>query len=569
MNWWNIIRENATFAKLFARQKATEDLSDAEILRLVRDSFIEEAEFLTKPDNRNLLAKIKTHAAIEAYLLGEATPDDVRPYLECEQCRSIVHLCREILPTLVAENQTTNDKQQKPGAFTRNKFGKNRFSQKFSLLNWRETFPSWNKMRPAALGLATGFLVVPLALVFLWLWSPETKAIWRFGKEPISITNEKGEFGGRVEEITAFGKTGKYGAPTDRELSAIKDAADLLDIGLRTKNEALINEAAKAAVPSGYVITDYENEDGQKFLVLTEKPDARRGRGTFVFRRKSFDGKLIIVAPHAVSDEASGTVAYKTFSNLPNASAFFFSGSDTKANDDARAGKTVFNTVLTAVLKNNSICLAIHGYDENRAGREGYPPVMITSGAISAPYYQVLHAALRNEISKFTNVEIYDGKRFFDLAATNNRQTITAADAGAIYAHLEISGRLRSEASVKEKISAAIGNVLRDTSTESAVRFAQPASGDDFVSFAQIGRLPREVLLEHGNQTIVVSRNQLKNLKVKENELMLISSGNKRAAVHLRSTPEAEEGRVYIGGTIRRLLEIEGDTANIQITRLP
>jgi hypothetical protein len=169
----------------------------------VRDAFVEETDFLTKPDHRNLLETIKTHAVVEAYLRGEATPDDVRPFLECEQCRSIVQLCREILPRLAAEkNQIT---KQSSRQFRSDSIPVKRFS--FNNLTGK--LLSGNQLRPAAVGLVSGLLIVSLTLGFLLLWSPSSQAIWRYGKEPLPIANKKGSFSSSVEEITNFGKTGK------------------------------------------------------------------------------------------------------------------------------------------------------------------------------------------------------------------------------------------------------------------------------------------------------------------------------------------------------------------------
>lgn len=565
MKLWTQIRANVESLIGKPRAKKSVDLSDAEVLQLVRESFAADASFAVKFDEPDFLQIVKTHAVLEAYLRGEATPEEVRPHLKCEQCRNIAQICREILPALADEQF------QKSGQTA----ASSRSSDKFVNLNSSKTrlrrrLFSMRQLRPALVGLSGGFFAVALALIFLWLWLPNSRAFWRYGAEPIRVVTEQGAFARRLDELIETGKIGKYSPPTVAELSALKDAADLLVIGLRTNNKNLLAEANKAAHAGGYRIVEFQNEDEQNFLVLTERQDAAKGRGMFVFRQDDFNDKRIFVtASHAVSDDRSANLAYETFRRLPGAGTLFLGGADARQHDESNVAQTVFNSVLSAALKPNSICLAIHGYDKNRPGRENYPPIIITSGAIGAPYNRILHQSLGEELRKFTAVELYDGNRFFDLAATINRQAIAAASADSIYAHLEINQDLRGDESAQEKIVAALENVLRDASPAAVARFAEPTSSEGFVSVSQVVRLGREDLLKYGNQTVLVNKSVLERLQIKENGLVVVSHGNNRAVVHLRSSPQAAEAQILIGGTVRRILNLENNSAKIQISHLP
>ena len=72
MKWWNRILEKRRAGA--AALDKTNEPNDAEVLQLVRESLLAEADLFNRFDERKMLAAVKAHAVLEAYLRGEASP---------------------------------------------------------------------------------------------------------------------------------------------------------------------------------------------------------------------------------------------------------------------------------------------------------------------------------------------------------------------------------------------------------------------------------------------------------------------------------------------------------------
>lgn len=151
----------------------------------------------------------------------------------------------------------------------------------------------------------------------------------------------------------------------------MQDAAQLVTLSLKLNNETLLAEASKAADRAGYALIEFNDERGPRVLALQEKPEAKRGRGAFFFRRDHYDGRLIVVSPHALLDDDTGQLGYECFARIPGADAFFLSGAQSSYNDQTHAESSIFNTVFAAAIGPRAVCLGVHGFDEKKPGRDG------------------------------------------------------------------------------------------------------------------------------------------------------------------------------------------------------
>ncbi|MGH9937612.1 MAG: hypothetical protein ACREAM_15290 [Blastocatellia bacterium] len=538
------------------------ELSDAEILRLVGASLKADAQqhlIQHEAAERHLLSRIREIAALQSYLTGQASLEDARPYLNCAQCAHILEVARRQMQSL------PRGRRAQLSSPTPIDMAGGVQSHRFSA-----TVNMWRQMRkPLLIWAALGLIAAPLLILALWRLLPAANALLRYAGPPKPILKESGLLTGKIGALLSDARGTTYLAPAREDIRAMQDAAQLVTLSLKLNNETLLAEASKAADRAGYALIEFNDERGPRVLALQEKPEAKRGRGAFFFRRDHYDGRLIIVSPHALLDDDTGRLGYECFARIPGADAFFLSGAQSSYNDQTHAENSIFNTVFAATIGPRAVCLGVHGFDEKKPGREGYPDVIISSGEVYEPYMRQLHMTLFEALKTPARAGLYDGKQFADLAGTLNRQGAMAASVNSLYAHLEFSRAARFTPALRDQLLSALTSALGDLNEETVAAYAQPGRDDAFIEFTSVSDLPTwELFYRYGNNAALVNQQQMKKLRLRAGELALLRHGDRHAVSRIYPYAGPND-RITMPGAVRRRLGVQPGAGRVQLSRLP
>ena len=238
---------------------------------------------------------------------------------------------------------------------------------------------------------------------------------------------------------------GNYTEPTQADLSTMRTVFSLIDNGISKNDTNSLLKASSVAGQINYQIMPVnDSTTGNRYYVLLEGPDVNRGWGTYFFVAKQ-DGekhpRVIIEAPHPVTDFNSQNIAYEVFiGSYPRAYGFFVSGVERTfglngQTDMAHRTLSIFEAATEAFAKFGSVVIQIHSFDAVR--HPGYPWVIVSTGDGGAN--GALESITSHLQSSGISVGIFDGFKYEVLAGTNNAQGRYLRAVGAGFVHVEIS----------------------------------------------------------------------------------------------------------------------------------
>jgi hypothetical protein len=238
---------------------------------------------------------------------------------------------------------------------------------------------------------------------------------------------------------------GNYTEPTSTDYSSMKMIFSLIDSGISNNNTGSILSASALASRINYqLLSVIDSGTGNKFYVLVESPNVNRGWGSYFFvanQNHLSSPRVIIQAPHPVTDFNSQNIAYEIFVNsYPRVSAFFVSGVERTfglhgQTDMAHRSQSVFEVATEAFAGDGSIVIQIHGFDINR--HPGYPMVILSSG--DGTSNGALESIASNLRSSGISVGVFDGFKYEALSATANAQGRYVRAVWGGFVHAEIS----------------------------------------------------------------------------------------------------------------------------------
>lgn len=542
-----------------SRGSPAREPSDAEILHQVGQWLETEAGQRSPSDEQQLWSRVRDRIAWQAYLVGDASLEDIRSSLHCQQCARILEAFRRHYQSFghSGGERDAPSGERLPSATPSHHLSLRRRLSVLPRAHWK----------PFAMGAITCLLTVSVALLVLPWFFPNANAILRFSGQPNPLVKERGRLADKVAALLRRSKRVIYVAPSEAELRAMEEAVELVTLSLRVHNESLLAEASQAADQAGYRIVDFEDTNGLKALILEEKPDRVRGRGTFFFRRDHYDGRLIIVASHALRDVGTGWLGFECFSRIPGADAFLLSGARSDYVDEAHTRRSIFNAVFRAAMRPQAICLSLHGFDEKRPGRAEYPDVVISSGAITEPVVRQLHVALASEMEQFVRVGVYDGKHYADISGTMDQQGILTSSVNSLFAHIEFSRAVRRDPAVRARLIDALAGVLGNVDVEIISSYARPGR-QTVLTFTTVAKVPLDLLAKYGHNAILMNRSSMERLQLRAGDPALVSSGERQAVARVYPY-ESPAGRLYLSGAMRRRLSIGVGSYTVRVSRLP
>jgi hypothetical protein len=238
---------------------------------------------------------------------------------------------------------------------------------------------------------------------------------------------------------------GNYTEPTDTEYSMMRRIFSLIDGGVSGNSSDSIMAASSLASQIDYqLLSVRDSSTGNRFYVLLESQSVNRGWGTYFFAAGQGllpSPRVIIEAPHPVTDFNSQNIAYEIFTgSYPHVFGYFLSGVERTfgpkgQTDMAHRSLSIFETATEAFARLGSIVIQIHSFDAGR--HPGYPLVVLSSG--DGGTNGALESIASNLHSSGISVGIFDGFRYEALSATGNIQGRHVRAIGGGFVHAEIS----------------------------------------------------------------------------------------------------------------------------------
>jgi len=213
-----------------------------------------------------------------------------------------------------------------------------------------------------------------------------------------------------------------------------------------TKNDAeSISSASSLAGQIDYqLLSVNDSSTGNKFYILVEGPNVNRGWGSYFFiagQNRLSSPRVIVEAPHPVTDLNSQNIAYEIFVNsYPHVFGFFVSGVERTfgpkgQTDMAHRTLSVFETATEVFTGLGSVVIQIHSFSANLHPQ--YPLVVLSSG--DGGTNGALESIASNLRESGISVGIFDGFKYEALSATTNVQGRYVRAAGGGFTHVEIS----------------------------------------------------------------------------------------------------------------------------------
>lgn len=187
----------------------------------------------------------------------------------------------------------------------------------------------------------------------------------------------------------------------------------------------------------GYDLTVLDDQ-----LVITERPDARRGAGAWVVRIGEARHEVFVQAPHTFSDLGSAPIALELYREL-GARALAIATVHRRETDLARDGKSSFQMATLAWLASGTtgMLVQVHGFKDETAAAD----IVLSAGEKSDPPEWLTSA--KSALSKAlpdARVALYPVDVDV-LGATTNVQGAAVRSHGARFLHMELGASLRGD----------------------------------------------------------------------------------------------------------------------------
>ncbi len=237
---------------------------------------------------------------------------------------------------------------------------------------------------------------------------------------------------------------GNYTEPSSSNYSTMSTIFGLIDAGVSQNDAGSILSASNAATQLRYqLIPVNDSATGNKYYVLMENTTVNRGWGSYLFtaERGPSTTRVIIEAPHPVTDFNSQQIAYTIFTSAyPRVTALLVSGVERTfgpngQTDMAHRAQSIFETAHEAFTRFGSVIIQIHGFDASHHPTE--PLVVLSDG--EGGINGALQAIASNLEAANLSVGIFDGFTHEKLGAQRNIQGRYARAFGAGFVHSEIS----------------------------------------------------------------------------------------------------------------------------------
>ncbi len=239
--------------------------------------------------------------------------------------------------------------------------------------------------------------------------------------------------------------SGEYVEPTYSDLSTMRGIFSLIDSGISNNDTEAIQSASSFASQIEYQLLPIgDSVTGHKFYVLAEDSNVNRGWGSYFFvadQNPSSSPRVIIEAPHPVTDFNSQNIAYDIFVNsYPHVTAFFVSGVERTfgpngQTDMAHRTLSIFEAANEAFAKFGSVVIQIHSFSADL--HPGYPLVVLSSG--DGGTNGALQSISSSLSSSGISVGVFDGFKYETLGGTDNVQGRYVRAVGGGFVHTEIS----------------------------------------------------------------------------------------------------------------------------------
>jgi hypothetical protein len=239
---------------------------------------------------------------------------------------------------------------------------------------------------------------------------------------------------------------GNYTEPTPSDYSLMKKTFTLINSGISNNDANSIRNASSLVAQINYQLLPINDSGtGNKFYVLMESSNVNRGWGSYFFSVQhspsTFSPRVIIQAPHPVTDFNSQIIAYSIFVNsYPRVLAFFVSGVERTfgpngQTDMAHRTQSIFETANEVFTSFGSVVIQIHSF--NAYVHPNTPLVVLSTGDGG------INGAIQSIASNLQNanlsVGVFDGFSYERLGAQNNVQGHYARSVGAGFVHAEVS----------------------------------------------------------------------------------------------------------------------------------
>ncbi len=237
---------------------------------------------------------------------------------------------------------------------------------------------------------------------------------------------------------------GNYTEPSSSDYSTMNTIFGLIDMGVSQNDAGPILSASNVATQLNYqLIPMNDSATGNKYYLLMENTTVNRGWGSYLFtaEKSASTTRVIIEAPHPVTDFNSQQIAYTIFTNAyPHVTALLVSGVERTfgpngQTDMAHRAQSIFETAHEAFTKFGSVVVQIHGFDASHHPTE---PLVVLSDGDGGVNGALQSVASNLEAAKLS-VGIFDGFTHEKLGAQKNVQGRYARAFGAGFVHSEIS----------------------------------------------------------------------------------------------------------------------------------
>jgi hypothetical protein len=262
----------------------------------------------------------------------------------------------------------------------------------------------------------------------------------------------KGEAIGIKDILSDACKYGIYIAPSERELKDVRSLFELLFRGIFDDRARVLSKRVGLRL----IEFQYHNE---KFIILKEDDDKRRGRGIMIFRPEDYRGFAIQV-PHAFTDIHTRDIGLRLFLDGKAKAVIFntvkrqYTKNEVKINADmTHIGESYFTVFARAFASTHpsGYIIQLHGFLKNKrktpSGRQS--DVIISSARSTASQISVtIYNCLRENMNKVISLYPYDvrelGGRTNTIASALNSMGFNG------FVHIEMS-RVMRDLLIKDK----------------------------------------------------------------------------------------------------------------------
>jgi hypothetical protein len=261
---------------------------------------------------------------------------------------------------------------------------------------------------------------------------------------------------------------GNYTEPTGADYSTMRRIFSLIDSGISNNDPDSILSASSFASQIDYqLLSVNDSATGNKFYVLVESQNVNRGWGSYFFvagQNRQSPPRVIIEAPHPVTDFNSQNIAYEIFVNsYPRVFGFFVSGVERtfgphSQTDMAHRTLSIFETATEAFASLGSVVIQIHSFSVDR--HPGYPLVVLSTG--DGGVNGALQSVASNLRSSGISVGIFDGFKYERLGATDNAQGRYVRSIWAGFVHMEISSTVVYNSTLISGLQSSVGESVSD-----------------------------------------------------------------------------------------------------------